>query len=72
MIDIAEFIPTLFAAALGASGGGLAAYVAVRVDIAVLKANVESMKERVELIGEDAHEAHTRIDRLRRHEMDTR
>lgn len=67
-----DFWQTLFPSTLGALGGALIAYTAIRMDIAVLKANLENLKERLQRNEEDTHEAHTRIDRVRRHEMDTR
>lgn len=67
-----DFWQTLVPSCLGAIGGALISYTAIRMDIAVLKANVQNLKERIQRNEDDTHEAHTRIDRVRRHEMDTR
>ena len=60
-MDIREFLPTLIASACG----GLAAYVAIRVDLAVLKLQALHNKERADNAHELASDAHDRLNKLR-------
>lgn len=57
---------------ISAAAGGFAAYMAIRLDIAVLKTR---MDHAFNLIGKnevETNEAHSRINALRRHEPDSR
>lgn len=67
-----DFLQILLPSMLGALGGALISYITIRVDIAVLKARSDFHDAGIRDAHELADEAHTRIDRLRRHEMDTR
>lgn len=59
-MDWGSFIPQ----ALGAAAGALAAYMAIREDIATLKAQVAALKEDNTQAHARADAAHDRIDRM--------
>lgn len=59
-MDWSSFIPQ----ALGAAAGALAAYMAIREDIATLKAQVTALKEDNAQAHARADHAHARIDSI--------
>lgn len=59
-MDWSSFIPQ----AMGAAAGALAAYMAIREDIATLKAEVRALKDDAKDAHEHARKAHDRIDAI--------
>jgi hypothetical protein len=55
---------SLFPTFIGAATGGIAVYIGIREDLAVLKAQNQSNKEKAEAAHARAEAAHNRIDRM--------
>lgn len=69
MFEWADVFRQVTGAAIGTMIGGVGAYIAVRIDIATLIAQVKALEtrmiERIAIVENSVHRAHERIDRIR-------
>ena len=63
-MDLNDILPGLIAGLISGGGAALGAFIAVRVDIAVLKTQTAQFEKLIEAAHTEANDAHARLDRL--------
>ena len=65
MMDVLhDILPGIIAGFISGGGAALGAFIAVRIDIAVLKTQATQFEKLIESAHSEAQDAHARLDRL--------